>query len=205
VTTPATAPEARGKRNALLQGVKRLADAFDPDPRHSAQVTALALSLFDKLAGLHGFRGRPRLLLEIAAVLHDIGWSRTKNSGHHKHSRDMILDADLPGLTQRERNLCALIARYHNKALPDRKRHKAFAGLPKQDRGLVAWLAALLRVADGLDCLHLGFARVAECVVDRKRLVVSLAEPGRCAAEIQRAHQKSDLLERMAKRKVIFR
>jgi len=202
--TPATEPEARERRSALLQGVKRLADAFDPEPGHSAQVTALALTLFDRLAGLHGFQGRPRLLLEIAAVLHDIGWSRTKNNGHHKHSRDMILEAELPGLTSRERNLCALIARYHNKAMPDKKRHRTFAELPKQDRGLVAWLAAILRVADGLDCLHNGAARIAECTVGKKRLTISLAKPGRCAAEMQRARQKSDLLERMAKRKVIF-
>jgi len=205
VTTPATEPETQKRRRELLQGVKRLADAFDPDPRHSAQVTALSLTLFDQLAGLHRYRGRPRLLLEIAAVLHDIGWSRTKGSGHHKHSRDMILQADLPGLTKRERDVCSLVARYHNKAMPDKSRHGQFANLNKQDRDLVSWLAAILRVADGLDGMHGGAVRITECVAGKKHLTISLAEPGRCAAEIQRAGQKSDLLERMAKRMVVFR
>jgi len=206
VRTPPTKPAAQERRQALLQGVKRLADAFDPDPQHSAQVTALSLSLFDRLSGLHGYRGRPRLLLEIAAVLHDIGWSRTRNSGHHKHSRDMILEGNLPGLTERERTLCALVARYHNKAMPDKKRHRAFAELSRQDRELVSWLAAILRVADGLDCNHAGAAGgIREIVADEKQLIISLTEPDRCAAETRRARQKSDLLERTTKRKVIFR
>jgi exopolyphosphatase/guanosine-5'-triphosphate,3'-diphosphate pyrophosphatase len=188
-----------------LASAKRLADATNSDQHHMAQVTKLALALFDKLMDLHGLGVRDRLLLEITAMLHDIGWSRTTDGGHHKHSRDMILEAELPGLTEDERTLCALIARYHNKTEPDVKRHKGFAALKKKERTLVCWLAAILRVADGLDCTHRYAVRIGDCELGRKRLTISLAARGESAAEISGAEKKSKLLERMADRELIFR
>jgi exopolyphosphatase/guanosine-5'-triphosphate,3'-diphosphate pyrophosphatase len=188
-----------------LASAKRLADVTNSDQHHLAQVTKLALALFDKLPDLHGLGARERLLLEITAILHDIGWSRTTDGGHHKHSRDMILEAELPGLTEDERTLCALIARYHNKAEPDVTQHKGFAALKKKERTLVSWLAAILRVADGLDCTHRCAVRIGECELGRKRLTISLAARGECTGEIIGAEKKSRLLARMADRELVFR
>ncbi len=188
-----------------LASAKRLADTTNSDRHHMAQVTKLALALFDKLMDVHGLGSRERLLLEITAMLHDIGWSRTTNGGHHKHSRDMILEAELPGLTEDERTLCAQVARYHNKAEPDVKRHKGFAALKKKERALVSWLAAILRVADGLDCTHRCAVRIAGCENARKRLTISLAARGECAGEISGAEKKSRLLARMADRELVLR
>jgi exopolyphosphatase/guanosine-5'-triphosphate,3'-diphosphate pyrophosphatase len=202
-TKPVTKPVK--KIGEPLASAKRLADATNSDQHHLAQVTKLALALFDKLPDLHGLGARERLLLEITAILHDIGWSRTTDGGHHKHSRDMILEAELPGLTEDERTLCALIARYHNKAEPDVKQHKGFAALKKKERALVSWLAAILRVADGLDCTHRCAVRIGECELGRKRLTISLAARGECVGEISGAEKKSKLFERMADRELVFR
>ncbi len=188
-----------------LLSVQRMAKASNSDHRHASQVTKLALMLFDKLAGLHSLAARDRFLLEITAMLHDIGWARTTNGGHHKHSHDMILEAELPGLTEAERTICALLARYHNKAEPDAKRHKSFAALKKKERSLVSWLAAILRVADGFDCTHSGAVRIRACELVPKRLTISIAAPGECAGEISGAEMKSGLLGKMAGRDVIFR
>ncbi|MEK7244035.1 MAG: HD domain-containing protein [Thermodesulfobacteriota bacterium] len=188
-----------------LASAKRLADATNSDRHHVAQVTKLALALFDKLMELHGLGARDRLLLEITAMLHDIGWLRTTDGGHHKHSRDMILEAELPGLTEDERTLCALIARYHNKAEPDVSRHKGFAALKKKERTLVSWLAAILRVADGLDCTHRCAVRIGDCELSPKRLTISLAARGESAGEISGAEKKSGLLARIADRELVFR
>jgi exopolyphosphatase/guanosine-5'-triphosphate,3'-diphosphate pyrophosphatase len=188
-----------------LLSVQRIAKASNTDQRHAAQVTKLALMLFDKLAGLHKLAARDRFLLEITAMLHDIGWARTTNGGHHKHSRDMILEAELPGLTETECTVCALIARYHNKAEPDAKRHKSFAAFKKKERSLVSWLAAILRVADGLDCTHSCAVRIRSCELVPKRLTILLAAAGECAGEISGGEKKSGLLAKMAGRDVAFR
>lgn len=188
-----------------LASAKRLADATNSDQHHMAHVTKLALALFDKLTDLHGMGDRERLLLEVTTMLHDIGWSRTTDGGHHKHSRDMILEAELPGLTEDERTLCAQIARYHNKAEPDKSRHKGFAALKKKERAIVSWLAGILRAADGLDCTHRGAVGIRDCELAKKRLTISLAGRGDCGAEISGAEKKSKLLGRMVDRELVFR
>ena len=50
-------------------------------------------------------------------MLHDIGVS-VDYDDHHKHSRYLILNAGLPGWTQREIALVAQMARYHRKGSP---------------------------------------------------------------------------------------
>ena len=195
----------RKKIDEPRTSVKRLAKVSDPDPRHTVQVTKLALLLFDKLADLHGLEARERFLLEMTAMLHDIGWSRTTGGGHHKHSRDMILEAQLPGLTEAERNICALVARFHTKAQPDPSRHKRFAALTKPERAVVSWLAAILRVADGFDCTHSGAIQIGKCDINEKNLTISFTAAGDCAEELSGAEKKSGMLGRMADRKVVFR
>lgn len=188
----------------IWNAVNTIIHESNSDSRHAEQVTKLSLVLFDKLAKIHAMESRERLLLEVAAMLHDIGWSRTSNGGHHKHSRDMILEAQLPELTERERTICALIARYHNKAEPDASRHKSYAALKKGDRLIVSWLAAVLRVADGLDCLHNNKIGIAGCKIDKNKLTVLLAAKNDCAMEMRGARRKSGLLERMSERNLVL-
>jgi exopolyphosphatase/guanosine-5'-triphosphate,3'-diphosphate pyrophosphatase len=192
------------KAKIILDTAKTLINESNSDLHHAEQVTKLSLALFDKLVEIHDMGSRERLLFEVAAMLHDIGWSRTINGGHHKHSRDMILETELPEITDRERNICALIARYHNKAEPDASRHKSYAALEKGDRLIVSWLAAILRVADGLDCLHNNKVSIAGCKIDKKRLTILLSADGDCSGEIRGARRKSGLLERMSRRDLVF-
>ena len=93
------------KQDATMSFVIRTARTYDPDPAHNEKVTILALALFDGLRGLHGYGPAERRLLEIASRLHDIGWSRVVSGKHHKLSRDLILELDIPGLDEQDRLL----------------------------------------------------------------------------------------------------
>src|SRR5262249_20469780 len=90
-----------------------------------------------------------RSLLEAAALLRDVGYL-INYSKHHQHSYHLIVHSELPGFTPRELRLIANIARYHRRAQPKPK-HPNFADLPRSHRKLVRHLAAMLRIADGLD------------------------------------------------------
>ncbi len=195
-----------GKRNkeTTIQFVVKTARALDPDPGHSEQVTTLALALFDELRSLHGYGATERRLLEIAGRLHDIGWSRVVSGKHHKLSRDLILELDVPGLDKQDRLLCALVARYHTKALPDISRHQQFASLDPDRRELVEWLAGMLRVADGLDCNHANAVDQLKCDVDNKVITIKIQTAGDCRAEIERARQKQELLEEKTGRRIEY-
>lgn len=107
-----------------------------------------AEKLFLRLKALHGMDHRSLLLLKVAALLYKTGLF-ISNSSYHKHSAYIIRNTELPGLTQREREIVALIARYHRKSMP-KPQHPEFAQLPREDRTLVNRLAAILRLACGL-------------------------------------------------------
>jgi exopolyphosphatase/pppGpp-phosphohydrolase len=191
-------------QDATLSFVAEMAQAYDPDPAHNEQVTTLALALFDGLRALHGFGPEERRLLEIAGRLHDIGWSRAISGKHHKRSGEMIQKLPIPGIHKEERVLCALIARYHTKALPDASRHGQFAALHPRRRELVEWLAGVLRVADALDCTHANAVRRLACKVDRKSILIRLEVAGDFRMELERVRQKQDLLVRKAKREIVY-
>jgi exopolyphosphatase/pppGpp-phosphohydrolase len=193
------------KKDATMAFVIETAQTYDPDPSHSKQVTALALALFDGLSVLHGYKSDERRLLEIASLLHDIGWSRVVSGKHHKLSSEMIQELDIPGLDGEARLTCALIARYHTKALPDPSRHGRFASLDPDKRELVEWLAGILRVADGLDCNHTSPIKRLSCTVGDKVLTIRLECAGDCRIEIERAREKQDLLLKKTGRKVAYR
>ncbi len=142
-------PTGDPRRRAVLDFAHRHAW----DAAHAETVTGLALALFDQTAALHGLGPAERELLEYAGILHDVGYA-VSQSAHHKHSLYLIRNADLDGFTQRELLVMANVARYHRRALPT-ERHADYTDLSEDDRRLVRRLAALLRVADGLDLDHL--------------------------------------------------
>lgn len=159
----------RGLRDGILVDLLRrarpvlddhsLADAslalgrrFQFDEPHAVQVARLALSLFDQLARLHGLPASARPLLETAALLHDIG-NAVSYQRHHKHTAYLIQNADIPGLTDRERELVSLIARHHRRSAPERSQ-PGFEALSTGEFQLVRKLSMLLRLADAFDRSH---------------------------------------------------
>jgi exopolyphosphatase/pppGpp-phosphohydrolase len=124
----------------------------DPDPAHALHVAHVAVSLFDelKIAGLHTMAQQYRVLLEYGCILHDIGW-REGQTKHHKRAFSMIEKAQLP-LSKEDKRIVALVARFHRKAEPDDQ--PELQTLSAQTRDAVSKLAAIIRIADGLDRLH---------------------------------------------------
>ena len=184
--------------------VDEVSRTCDSDPGHSKQVSSLALAVFDALRPLHKYGTDDRQLLEIASRLHDIGWSKTVIKKHHKLSGKMILDLDIPGLDMRDRKVCALVARYHTKGLPNAEKHRKFAELGAKRRDLVEWLAAILRVADALDSNHTSVITKLKLQIGEKTLIVNLETKGDCWDEIRRVRRKEDLLVKKAGRTVVY-
>ncbi|HYI61314.1 MAG TPA: Ppx/GppA phosphatase family protein [Acidimicrobiales bacterium] len=175
--------------------VRHLADANDPDPAHSAWVATLALQLHDDLAGLLGLDAESRDHLEAAALLANVGLA-VSHDGHHKHSYYVIRNSDrLVGFTDAEIERIALVARYHRKSAP-KARHPEFARLAPEEQAVVRALAALLRVAIGLDRTHgqrVAAAR-ARAVGGTVVVEVTPADGAEVDLELHTAAERSDLL-----------
>jgi exopolyphosphatase / guanosine-5'-triphosphate,3'-diphosphate pyrophosphatase len=161
------------------------------DEAHCRQVAALACSLFDQTAALHRQGPAERELLEAAALLHDVGYAVAQSS-RHKHSLYLIRNAGLDGWSARELLMMANVARYHRKALPS-ERHGDYMTLEDADRVVVRRLAALLRVAEGLDADH--FQVVEEVEVVDEGSVLRLDLRARDTPDLWAAGQNADLFE----------
>jgi len=184
--------------------VSKTARTYDLDQAHHQQVAKIALAIFDALRILHGYGAEERRLLEIASRLHDIGWSLDRSGQHHKRSYELIQELDFPGLDKLDRLICALIARYHRRAIPDAVRHQRFAALDKHHRTVVEWLAGMLRVADGLDCTHASLVKKFTCKLKTDSFSIRLEVKGDCRRELKRAFQKQDLLTKKTQRKIAY-
>jgi exopolyphosphatase / guanosine-5'-triphosphate,3'-diphosphate pyrophosphatase len=187
-------PPASGlhSENAVLEGLRAFGRRCGYREPHAEQVAQLSLSLFDQTQRLHRLGAEERALLHAAAMLHDVG-SFVSYNRHHKHSYYLLYHADLPGFTDRERELIATVARYHRRSVP-KDRHDVFQLLTPAERLVVRHLAAILRVADGLDRGHRRHVRRIEVSRIRSGLRIDVwAEEG-SELEVWSAQQKSDLL-----------
>jgi exopolyphosphatase / guanosine-5'-triphosphate,3'-diphosphate pyrophosphatase len=127
--------------------VFNLAAQYHPEPKHTHHVARLALEVWDELdaAGLHGGDLEEREMLWAAAILHDIG-TAVDYDDHHHHSRYLVLNAGLPGWSQRETVLIAQTVRYHRKGTPS---IDEFKGLTEDgDDEIVLRCSAVLRLAE---------------------------------------------------------
>jgi exopolyphosphatase/guanosine-5'-triphosphate,3'-diphosphate pyrophosphatase len=178
-----------------LESVRAFARKCRSSERHTEHVARLAAQLFDGLREGEALPSEGRELLVAAALLHDVGYL-INHAKHHKHAYHLIMHGELQGYTSREIELIANVARYHRKAFP-KKRHPNFGRLERPDRWLVRTLAAILRVADGLDRTHT--QRVTAVGVERGRgqirfVVDAASDP---QVELWDAERKATLFSRV--------
>jgi exopolyphosphatase/guanosine-5'-triphosphate,3'-diphosphate pyrophosphatase len=198
-------PPAAGlhEENAVLEGLRAFGRRCGYREPHAEQVAQLSLALFDQLGPVHRLGAEERALLHAAALLHDVGTFVSYNR-HHKHGYYLLFYADLPGFTDRERELIATIARYHRRSVP-KDRHEVFQLLTPAERIVVRRLAAILRVADGLDRGHRRQVRRLEVSRRGPGMRIDVwAEKG-ADLEVWSAQQKSDLLAEVCGGPVRFR
>jgi exopolyphosphatase / guanosine-5'-triphosphate,3'-diphosphate pyrophosphatase len=182
------------QRIRRIEAVEGLAHRYAHLGGHQRQVARLAISLFERLAPLHGLAPSDRDILYAAAILHSIG-KFIAESAHHKHSAYIIRNTFLAGWRDDERELIALVARYYRKAMP-KPSHSEFAALAPLQQGRVEILASILRIAEGLDQRELGV--VSDVTVRREdgRIAIVAQADGSVSGELGAAMFKADLFER---------
>jgi exopolyphosphatase/guanosine-5'-triphosphate,3'-diphosphate pyrophosphatase len=173
---------------------------FGFDEEHAVQVGALAVTLFEDLAALHGLPASARRVLEAAAVLHDVGIAISFHR-HHKHTAYLLANADLPGLGERERMLASLVARFHRRSLPDRGRED-LAHLSGAELGALRKLAAILRIANALDASHQRSVRSLEARARDGKVVLRVRVRAPIDLELWDLQREAALFRQVFRRRV---
>ncbi len=152
--------------------VEEMATRYGVSLRHVRKVARMANDLFVALEPLHKLPHSAGRLLEAAAHLHDIGHF-VSDTRHHKHSYYLVLNSDMPGFTEQEREVIANLCRYHRKAMPAQE-HPNWQPLDAESRRAVTLLAPLLRIADNLDRSRGQRVKSVECILRPAEVILRL-------------------------------
>jgi exopolyphosphatase/guanosine-5'-triphosphate,3'-diphosphate pyrophosphatase len=180
-------------RRQVIASARALAKRFRYDEAHAAHVKTLSLELFDALKKEHGLGKHERMLLEVAAILHDIG-TFLRTSGHHRHSEYLIANSEIFGLNREDINIVSNVARYHRKT-PPLSTHVNYIGLPRESRIVVLKLAAILRVSDALDRSHSGRVRDISFERTEDRFIIRPSQSLDFSLEKLSLAEKGDMFE----------
>jgi len=162
--------------NQTIAAAVNLARKYQTDEKHGVHVAALGRAIFQATKAQHQMGEREQLLLEVAAIVHDIGTFVAARS-HHRHSYYLMMNSEVFGLSRTDLEIVANLARYHRREGPQSD-HPAYASLPRAARLTVNRLAAILRVADALDKGHMQRVQNprVSLVDDELRIEVEAAE-----------------------------
>jgi exopolyphosphatase/guanosine-5'-triphosphate,3'-diphosphate pyrophosphatase len=177
-----------------MHSVRQLAERCDDRIEHSENVARLSGQLFDQLAETLNVPAESRRLLEAGALLANVGVV-ISHSKHHLHSYYVIRNSELVGLSDREIELIAQIARYHRKSEP-KLDHAPYATLNPADQHLVRSLSALLRIAVGLDRTHDGRVKKVAVTVGEQETTIEFSGSKKLDTELNEyaANERKALL-----------
>jgi exopolyphosphatase/guanosine-5'-triphosphate,3'-diphosphate pyrophosphatase len=173
--------------------VEAMAEHYGVGARHAKTVARLAGSLFTACQSAHRLPAEYGRLLEAGAYLHDIG-HYVSDTRHHKHSYYLVANSDMPGFTEREREIVANLCRYHRKA-PPRPEHPNLQSMDAEAKRAVILSMPLLRLADSLDRSGEQRVKTVQCVVRPNDFQVTLhpVEGNDVDLEIWAAEQQKEI------------
>jgi exopolyphosphatase/guanosine-5'-triphosphate,3'-diphosphate pyrophosphatase len=162
--------EHKLRREQVWASALQIGRKYQYDDQHGQLIARLATRLFDKTRDIHHLEDEGRLLLEIAALLHDVGHF-IHTVDHDKHGYYLLMANYLIGLNERQQAIVANVVRYHRKSVPGSD-DPSVRPLAHADRLIAIDLIALLRLADAMDASRTG--RVRDFSLKYKKNTLSL-------------------------------
>ncbi len=200
--------DARGVGRELAQlsrdqrkEVEKMSRRYGVALPHARKVASLAHVLFTDLHPLHQLPPHFGKLLEAASYLHDAGHF-VADSNHHKHSYYLVSNSDMPGFTNRERELIANLCRYHRKSMPTPV-HSNWQSLNADDKRVVLLLIPLLRLADNLDVSHEERIQSLSCRIRDGQVVLQIGSDADISLEQWAAERSAEAFRQVYNRLVV--
>lgn len=191
VAEPKNRLNAEDFEHQVLASADTLGHRYRFDRDHGHHVAMLATQLFEQLRAEHGLGDRERLLLQVSALLHDVGIYVSLRA-HHRHSQYILAASQIFGLSDEETAIVSNIARYHRRGLPQES-HLPFIALDRTDRLIVNKLAAILRVVNALDAEHAQKVREVRLIRRGSSWILELDGDGDLTMELLAATARADM------------
>ena len=140
--------------NDILVTSKNIAKRYSSSKSHIQGTMNLCLNIFDSMKKVHGMGNRERLLIQIAALLHDCG-KYISMGNVSECSYQIIMSTEIIGLSSLERKMIAYAVRYNTTAFADYDEIQMLgAGIDRESYIKIAKMTAILRLANAMDRSH---------------------------------------------------
>lgn len=155
----------------IIASAKTICKRYKGNQTHAESLEQMTVKFFDLLQKYHGLGEREKLLLRLAAILHDCG-KFISMSAPGECAYQIIMATEILGISHAEREMVASIVRYNTMELPD---FDEFDGkLGNEEYLIVMKLAAILRVCNALDRSHRQkFADMRLAIKDSKIVITT--------------------------------
>ncbi len=186
--------------------LQTLFEKYHIERMHARKVTENALQLFDELKGIHGLGNEYRRVTWICSLVHDIGMYIDVQD-HHKAGRDILMYSPPKELPEKFRPIAVWTTFLHKKKIDKKKldklKSKTFGKLPEGMQTNILKIAALIRIADGLDYSRMN-SKLYKVIVDDYNVMVLVKGEG-ASIDADRADTKSDLWRLIFDQMIVFR
>jgi exopolyphosphatase/guanosine-5'-triphosphate,3'-diphosphate pyrophosphatase len=199
-----TSEEEKGRSEELLAGARWFARRLNYNAQHAEQVSQLTLSLFDQLRPIHEMGPDLRVLLQVAALLHDIGHFVNRKS-HNRHGEYLIRNSEIPALRGWRRDMVGALVRYHNCKSEPQIEHASYAALESPRRREVRLLTSLLRIAEKLESEHAQRVSGVDVQIAGRRAIFLIRASEGTRLDVAGLERKAALFEKEFQLKAEFR
>jgi len=137
----------------ILSSAKIISKRYQGSKKRGETLEKIALTVFDTMKKVHVLGKRERMLLRISALLHDCGrYISIFNPGEAGYG--IIMATEIIGISHKEREMVAKIIKYAYEEFAYVDLTGENSDLDVADLLVIAKLAAILRLATGLDRGH---------------------------------------------------
>lgn len=155
----------------IIACAKNISKRYMGSRKRSDTLETITLTIFDSMRKIHGLGKRERLLLQIAARLHDCG-KYISLTALGECSYSIIMATEIIGLSHAEREMVANIVKYNHEEFEYYAEMNRMTSMDRDAYLVIAKLTAILRLANALDRSHKQkFKNIRTVVKDEELLI----------------------------------
>ena len=156
----------------IIVCAKNISKRYMGSKKRAETLEQITLTIFDSMKKQHGLGARERLLLQIAAILHDCG-KYISLVDLAECSYHIIKSTEMIGLSEMEREIVANVVKYNHSDFPYYEGIRNNLEISEEAYLTIAKLTAILWVANGLDRSHRQKFKNIKAVVKDNDLIIT--------------------------------
>lgn len=178
----------------IISASEFLASRYGSYTPHITALVKMSTLIFDSMKRIHNLGKREKLLLQVAAILHDCGKYVSFVNGPES-SYSIIMASEIIGLSHLEREIVASTVKYNSYALDPYE--EVASKMDQHSYMIVAKLAAILRLSNAMDRSHKQKFKNVKANLQDKTLIITIEYFDDIILEKGLFYTKSDSFERI--------